>query len=164
MTGCRTDLRPWTPLARRPGRAPRWAGWLALLLAGCGGGGHRTQDYLPEASLARKAVEASLEAWKAGRPPGRLDSMTPAVVVTDTHRRPGQRLVEYEILGEVSGEGPRLFAVRLRLDNPAEEVKIRLVVVGIDPLWVIRQEDYQMLTHWQHHPEPAPAAGKKAGN
>jgi hypothetical protein len=130
------------------------------LCAGCGGQRHSREDYVPAVSLARRAVEASMDAWKAGKPPGKIDSMTPVVVVTDTHRRSGQKLVEYEVLGEVSGEGPRLFAVRVRLENPSEESKIRFVVVGIDPLWVIRQEDYQMVTHWEHHPEPA--SGKKA--
>ena len=42
----------------------------------------------------------------------------------------------------------RLFTAIRRVGNP--------VVVGIDPIWVIRHEDYEMLTHWSH-----PVAGDK---
>jgi hypothetical protein len=40
-----------------------------------------------------------------------------------------------------------LLGVRLHLDNPAAEERAKFVVFGIDPLWVYRQEDYEMLIH-----------------
>jgi hypothetical protein len=57
-------------------------------------------------------------------------------------------LIDYEMLGEVSGEGPRTFVVRLKLDNPVAKREVRYYLVGIDPLWVFRQEDYDALVHW----------------
>ena len=44
--------------------------------------------------------------------------------------------------------------MNLTLGNPAAELRERYVVVGRDPVWVIRYDDYEMLTHW-HHPMPA---------
>ena len=47
----------------------------------------------------------------------------------------------------------------------AELPVVRFVVFGIDPLWVFRQEDYEMFAHWEHlmdGPE-APAADAPAG-
>jgi hypothetical protein len=93
-----------------------------------------------------------MKAWQAGEPAGRITSLSPAVEVADTHRRPGQRLVSYEVLGEVQGDSPRCFAVRLTLDNPREEQRARYYVIGIDPLWVLRHEDHEMLSHWDHPP------------
>jgi hypothetical protein len=78
--------------------------------------------------------------------------------VGDTHRRAGQKLARYEIVGELPSDEGRLFAVRVHLENPAAEAKVNFLVVGIDPLWVFRQEDYQMVTHWEHNMPPAPAA------
>ena len=52
----------------------------------------------------------------------------------------------------------RAFAVRLSLENPPEVQVVRYLVVGNDPLWVFRQEDYEMISHWEH---PMPAAVPK---
>jgi hypothetical protein len=68
----------------------------------------------------------------------------------DQHRRPGQTLENFTILGEVSGDGGRWFEVELHLDEPPQKVQVRYVVVGIDPLWIFRQVDYEMLSHWDH--------------
>ena len=43
-----------------------------------------------------------------------------------------------------------MFTVQLALDAPPAEVRVRYYVIGIDPVWVVRQEDYDMLTHWEH--------------
>ena len=71
-------------------------------------------------------------------------------MVSDGHRTPTRKLTAYSILGEVPSDAPRCFAVKLTLGNPTAEVRERYVVVGIDPIWVIRYEDYEMLTHWSH--------------
>jgi hypothetical protein len=143
--------------------------WLAAagLLAGGGCKGRDETRYVPAAEAARAALEAALDAWCDGRdPPARPGAA--AVHLIDTHRRPGQRLVRYRVLGEAPGEGPRCFAVRLTLDGPAEEVRARYVVLGIDPLWVYRHEDFLMMIHWECHPDeeapesrPAPPASPK---
>jgi hypothetical protein len=126
-------------------------GWvlLAAVLAGCGAD-KGFERYVPAPEDARRALETALTAWQDGKPAGPITDTTPGVAVADTTRRPGQTLRSFRVLGEVSGNGPRCFAVRLELDNPAETQTARYVVVGIDPLWVFRQEDYDRLAHWEH--------------
>ena len=105
---------------------------------------------MPAASLARTALEAALSDWQQGHGPGEISTGSSAVQVVDTHRRAEQRLESFEILGEVGGDAGRCFAVRLTLANPDEVQKARFIVVGISPLWVVREEDFTMLTHWEH--------------
>jgi hypothetical protein len=121
---------------------------ICLGLAGCGGRPDATR-YVPAEAVAREALEAGLRAWQDGQPPGRVAGSSPAIEVVDTLRRPGQRLASFEILGEVPGNGPRCFAVRLALANPGEIVTERFCVLGIDPLWIFRQEEYEMFLHWE---------------
>jgi hypothetical protein len=145
------------------GRAARL---VAICLAascawGCADGRSGSQRYVPSVPTAQRALEAVLSAWKAGEPVGPIRLTDPALNlgVDDANRRPGQKLVDYEILGEVAAEGPRSFAVRLSLDGPREELDVRYYLVGIDPLWVMRQEDYDLVVHWDHvMPAEAPAS------
>jgi hypothetical protein len=44
----------------------------------------------------------------------------------------------------------RPFAVRLILGEPREIVATRYLVLGLDPLWVFRQEDFERMLHWEH--------------
>jgi hypothetical protein len=140
-------------------------GLLAVWAAGCGGS-KNFDHYIPPPEQARRALEAALTAWQKGEPPGRIASTSPTVHVVDSHRKRGQRLQGYEILGEVPGNAPRCFAVRLSLEDPREEQKARFVVLGIEPLWVMRHEDLDMMAHWEHpmgegKGEQAPPALKK---
>ena len=79
----------------------------------------------------------------------------PALFVVDTYRRENQTLTSFEILGEVPGTTKRTFLVKLTLANPDAQEKARYSVLGIDPLWVYRHEDLEMLAHWEH-PMPSP--------
>ncbi len=119
----------------------------AVLLTGCGDSSAR---YVPSVTQAEAAVTASLEDWKRGLPAGPVADTKPAVQVVDSQRRKLPVLSDYQILGEVPGNAPRCLAVRLRWANPEKEERARYVVVGIDPLWVFRQEDYDLLSHWEH--------------
>jgi hypothetical protein len=149
----------------------RWllrSGCVLLLLVGGGCGGNRGfERYIPAEDTARRALEVTLAAWRDGVAVDGPAHGLPALQVVDTQRREGQHLRGYEILGAVPAEGGhRRFAVRLLLEDPAEEQKVRYVVLGIDPLWVWRQEDLDKLMHWEMDmsadPEPAgPAAPKK---
>lgn len=87
----------------------------------------------------------------------------PQVHITDAHRKAGQRLEEYQILGEVPGDAPRCFAVKATFSNPAAEERIRFVVIGIDPLWVWRHEDLELLSHWDHKMDPVTEKDKNKG-
>src|SRR5262245_12965177 len=129
--------------------------WLRVLcygviVAAAGCGGDPRARYIPAEPAARQALEVALAAWQDGQPPGPVAGTTPLVRVVDGHRRPGQKLQDFEILGPAPGDGPRVYAVRLTLDGPREEQKVRFVVLGIDPLWVVRYEDYEMIAHWEH--------------
>src|SRR5215813_1985665 len=110
-------------------RRPPPGGWvLALMLCGVAGCGRPSHDrYIPAEATARKALEAALQAWQEGRDEGRIDTFTPPIHFVDSHRRPGQRLIGFAVLGEVPGGAPRCFAVRLTLDKPSEEKKVRYV-------------------------------------
>lgn len=121
---------------------------LALTTPGCG---DKTRSYTPSVPVAEAAVRQALDAWKAGESAGTVAGTTPLVQVVDAGRTAGQTLRSYRLLGETRGPSGRTFAVELELANPEERVKTQYIVVGIDPLWVFRQEDYELLAHWDHH-------------
>ncbi len=109
------------------------------------------QRYVPKVETARQAIEAALTARQNRQTTSPVSGTNPVVHLIDSSRpKPNQTLAGFEILGEVAGVVPRCFAVQLRLRNPDAEVRERYIVVGIDPLWVYRHEDYEMLTHWEH--------------
>jgi hypothetical protein len=88
-----------------------------------------------------------------------VQESAPAIHLVDTHHQPGQMLSAFSVLGPTTGDAHRCYAVRLSLDNPREEVRARFVVLGLDPLWVMRYEDYEMVSHWDHAmPEKIPSS------
>lgn len=120
--------------------------------------------YVPAVELARQALQEVLIDWREGLAPGSIKRLAVGVEVVDKQRKKGQTLDEFEILGEAPGEGLRCFAVRVKLSGPAVEEKVRYVVIGIDPLWVFRLEDYEALNQWscgklEEEPAQPPAAG-----
>jgi hypothetical protein len=128
-----------------------WA-WLAIgaaaLLCGCGPRGG--QQYIPSEETAQRTLEAALAAWQQGAtPPDLVAEGPPGIRLVDTHHKPKQKLSAFTVLGPSTGDAHRCFAVRLTLDNPREEVRTRFVVLGLDPLWVIRYEDLEMFAHWE---------------
>jgi hypothetical protein len=117
----------------------------AVFAAGCRGKSY--EDYMPPPDQARAAVEAALSAWKGGQKPGRIETSGRPVLAVDCQWSAGRKLEGYRILGEVQGEGPPCFAARLTLAGGSEQT-VRYYVLGLDPHWVFRQEDYDMMTHW----------------
>ncbi|HKB04148.1 MAG TPA: hypothetical protein VKD90_18135, partial [Gemmataceae bacterium] len=131
-----------------------WAAGLVFLAAGCSASDDPARFYPPE-DRARQALEAALAAWQQGAQPGTVPgSANPRVEFVDSHNGPGRRLKAYTVLGLAPGDGPRVFTVQLSLDSPTADLRVRYYVIGIDPVWVIRQEDYDMLNHWEHHHGP----------
>lgn len=122
-----------------------------LAAAGCDRN-PRAEDFVPPEATARAALDAYLTAWAAGDTGVTVPGTQPPVVVADELRTKGRTLAGYAILGPTPADAPRCFAVQLTLGNPAAEVRERYVVVGIDPIWVWRYDDYLMLTHWSHPP------------
>jgi hypothetical protein len=131
-----------------------------LVAAGCG---TRARDYTPSPQAARASLESALTDWREGRSPGSIASR-PSVQVVDTSRKQGQILQSFTVLSETSvGAEGRCYVVRLQFENPPADERARYVVVGIDPVWVFRKEDYDKLAHWEHPmelPEPSPAEDK----
>jgi hypothetical protein len=115
------------------------------LLLGCSKKGTRTEDFTPPAEKARGALEAALNHWQAGNLPGTVPGTSPAIEIVDSKWKAGQKLKSYEIVSEELGTETRFFKVRLTLASGAPQ-EVRYAVLGIDPLWVYREEDYKQLS------------------
>src|SRR5687768_16969339 len=91
----------------------------ALSLSGCGRP-NRAERFVPAEDVARQALSKAMTAWQnGGGTTLSLDGQT-VVEVVDQHRRPGQSLSGFKILGQVSGIGGRSFEVKLELENPPQ--------------------------------------------
>ena len=128
----------------------------SVLACGCH---DRTADFKPGKEVAETALNLALEDWTAGKPVGEIAGSKPLIFITDTNRNPKQTLEGFKILGETPGRSGRTYAVELSLKRPDEKLKTEYIVVGIDPLWVFRREDFELLMHWDHRmpklpPEP----------
>ena len=136
---------------------------MACLVLGCGRSERpppaNFDRYVPSPEVARAAIEAVLTSWQSGRSLEAVNHLAVTLVVTDNHRKKGQELADFEILGETPGNAKRCFAVRLRLRQPEEEQTVRYVVVGINPLLIFRHEDLEELGQWC----PAGPADEEAG-
>jgi hypothetical protein len=135
---------------------------LLLVAVGCADQSDPNRYYPPE-DRAQQALEAALTGWQQGAPTGEVPGISnPVVQLADSHRSPTQHLKAFTILGVAPGEGPRVFTVRLTLENPTAELKARFVVIGIDPVWVFRHEDYEMMSMWCPPTERGKAEPKSA--
>jgi len=142
--------------ARLPqGMFRRIAAVVALACGNCGGEPVKTDRYVPAPELCRKAVEAVLVDWQEGLPAASIDRLAVKVNVVDQLRKPGQTLAEFEVLGEAPSATGRCLVVRLKYNHPDGEETARYIVVGIDPLWVFRQEDLDLMNRWDHPMPPA---------
>jgi hypothetical protein len=114
-----------------------------LAIAGCGD--RAQQSFAPKPALAKDAVAASLERWKAGEKPGRF---TPAaggatIEAVDGDWTKGLKLASFELGAETVGSGPTRIAATLTFEGkPPVQTEYR--VFGKDPLWVYRDADYSM--------------------
>ena len=125
-----------------PRRAAALAGAL-LMLGGLGCQDRSYSKYVPAEEKARQALEAALGAWKSGKKFGPVEGASPAVQVVESRWQSGQKLRSFEVLGEEPGDGPKVFSVRLTLQGQAKQQVVRYVVLGKDPLWVYREDDYK---------------------
>jgi hypothetical protein len=125
-----------------PRRAAALAG--ALLVLGCLGCQDRSYSkYVPAEDQARKALESALAAWQSGKKFGPVEGSSPTVQVVESRWQSGQKLRSFEVIGEEPGDGPKVFSVRLALQGQAKQQVVRYVVLGKDPLWVYREDDYK---------------------
>lgn len=149
-----TSARPRSPRGRAR------ACWFLGLLVAAGLSGCEADPepiaIVPDPAKGRQAIEAAMASWKAGHPAGVVEPTSPRIQLVDTHRKPGQALVGFEILADSADARVRTFSLRLALSGPEERPVVRFLVVGIDPILVFRQEDYELLMHWEHAMPPAP--------
>ncbi len=106
--------------------------------------------FLPSWSEARASLESALTAWRDSRAPLPESFDTTATKFVDKHRKPNQRLRDFEILGQTEIENARQFTVRLHLDGEDAPQLIKYNVLGRQPVWIFRLDDYEMFLHWEH--------------
>lgn len=115
----------------------------ALALSGCSGANRNELDVVPGADKARAALEKALTAWKNGEPCGKIQAESPSIQVVDHVWQSGKKLSAFEILKAEEKSGPRWFSVKLTYLGSAEPQVEAYAVLGIDPLWVFREKDFQ---------------------
>ncbi len=130
---------------------------LFAFIAGCERGGEApTPAFVPSWAEARQALESSLSAWRDAPLPLPASFDTHAVQIVDKTRKPDQRLLSFQILGQSDIENTRQFTVRLNLEGEESPQLVKYNVLGRDPVWVFRLDDYELLSHWQHDMSPPP--------
>jgi hypothetical protein len=132
--------------------------WAALVTStpGCDwrGGVPATPGFVPTWAEARHALELSLSTWRDAKSPlpGSFD--IPAVQFVDQLRRPNQRLLSFQILRQTEIENARQFTVKLNLEGDESPQLVKYNVLGRQPVWVFRLENYEMTAHWEHNMDP----------
>jgi hypothetical protein len=128
-------------------------------MSGCNAWNQPSQSpgFLPDWTEAREALDSALKAWRDAPSPMPASFDSPSVKFLDKHRRPDQRLETFAVLGQSDIENARQFTVRLRLEPAGSSELVRYVVMGRNPVWVIRLEDFETICRWEH-PMDEPAA------
>jgi hypothetical protein len=125
------------------GRGRPRAAWGAMVLVfgllGCARPG--VERYIPSDDAARRALETVLTNLQRGQSPDE-GTTAPVIHLVDSRWKPGEQLAKYEITKEESVEGHTMFSVLLVLKGGKREKLVRYVVVGRDPLYVYREEDF----------------------
>ena len=110
------------------------------LSIGCGGSPEK--KYIPKAVTARRALGAALQHWKSGEKHGPVADFDVPVNVFDARWQNGKKLESYEILDEIPSDGPKIFLVKMKLDEDKEEKEVKYFIVGNNPLLIFREQDY----------------------
>ena len=118
---------------------------MLLLCTAIGCSGKSVASYKPSNEVARQALQTALSTWKSGAKHDPITSVKPNLEVFDARWQAGSKLESFEILEEVPDKPQPQFKVKLKLVGKPEETTDYLVV-GIDPLLIFRQEDYNKAT------------------
>jgi hypothetical protein len=122
--------------------------WVLLLLSilalGCS---KSHSDYKPSPTAARDALAAGLTAWSQGKPAGELPAAAagqPRIHFADFQWSSGKRLQSFKLLEDTPTlkDSTQVFKVHLELAGEKPQ-DAEYYVVGIDPLWVMRDRDYR---------------------
>jgi hypothetical protein len=115
---------------------------LSLLALGCSGQSS-VESFHPKGDVAKDALEAALTAWQNGQlKPGLIEDRDPSVQVQDEAWNAGSKLKSFEIVEALPGDSPRKFTVKLTIEGEAAPAEITYVVVGKNPLHVMREKEY----------------------
>lgn len=117
-----------------------------MLATGCTKGG-KVEDFTPAADNARKSLDTALKHLQDGGAPGTIPGTSPAIELTDTKWKAGQKLASYEILDEEPSTGTSARIFKVRLTPPTgKPIETKYAVLGIDPLLIYRDEDFKKLS------------------
>lgn len=116
-------------------------------LTACGGPSMNTS-----ADVARKSLEAALTAWRDGKKPGNMEGTSPSVQATDFEWTSGRKLEAFEIIREEPSTADKRFTVKLNQGKAAPAVEATYVVIGLDPVLVLRAEDYERMLNMENNP------------
>jgi hypothetical protein len=121
----------------------------ALLAIGLGGAacspGPRTAAPV-DATEAREALTAALDAWKAGKKPSDMKSGSPPMTVQDMDWESGQKLAAYELAGEGTMDNANLripVILSFGEGKGREAQKEVSYVVGTSPTITVFRELFQ---------------------
>jgi predicted small lipoprotein YifL len=124
---------------------------IALIsVAGCGGG----PAVVPPAEAARKSIEAGLQAWATGSKPGQISGAPVTTHFVDSVWGSGRKLVAFSVTEAESTGSDRRFLARLTLARPDAVDEVHYVVIGADPIWVYRADDYERMLNMDNNPAP----------
>jgi hypothetical protein len=101
-------------------------------------------DILPNTDKARAALDKALTAWKDGQKMGTIQWDSQKIEVLERVWQSGKKLSAYEIVKAEEKPGPRWFTVKLTLKD-SQPQQVSYAVLGLDPLWVYREEDYNQM-------------------
>ena len=119
-------------------------------LAGCGDG----SAPLPSTAASRQALQASLDAWKAGKPASTLSAEKPTIEVVDFEWKAGRVLADYVIGDETPGQGTQTFSATLTLKGEPAAKSVQYMVLGLDPIRIYRDEDFNRALNMDNAPAP----------
>jgi hypothetical protein len=120
-------------------------------LAGCGNG----SAPLPSTTASRQALQASLDVWKAGKPASGLSAEKPSIEVVDFEWKAGKVLTEYVIGDETPGQGTQTFSATLTLKGEPASKSVQYMVLGLDPIRIYRDEDFNRAMNMDNSPAPS---------
>jgi hypothetical protein len=116
---------------------------MVVVASGCSRG-PSVESYHPEQDTALEALTSALTAWQNGQTPDELKENTdPEVQIAEPVWDAGSKLKNFEIVEALPGDTPRKFSVKLTLEGASAPEDVTYVVVGKDPLWVMREKEYE---------------------
>ena len=127
-------------------RLTSWACCATLLvsIAGCDRGNDEaaTPAFVPSWAEARQGLESALSTWRDAPSPSRASFDIQGVQFVDKQRKPDQRLLSFQVLGQTDSENARQFTVRLNLEGEDTPQLVKYNLMGRQPVWIFRLEDY----------------------